>query len=169
MAISWYDLLPAITAILPPSCLDLLVVSLVALACLHITRSLQQSICLIILTCIFESSVAWLCDFQARMYRDPKRWAYLFQSYVLLTMMDAHETPQTKRLRVMERSVYSARYVLATLPHTLCHSTHCILPCNRQPSLPASLAYFIISSSSSSSLSRFFSRSFCPSFCSLSC
>ena len=31
--------------------------------------------------------------------------------YVLLTMMDAHETPQTKRLRVMERSVYSARYV----------------------------------------------------------
>jgi hypothetical protein len=46
----------------------------------------------------------------ARMYRDPKRWAYLFQSYVLLTMMEAHETPQTKRLRVLERSVYSARY-----------------------------------------------------------
>lgn len=49
-------------------------------------------------------------NIMARMYRDPKRWAYLFQSYVLLTMMDAHETPQTKRLRVMERSVYSARY-----------------------------------------------------------
>jgi len=49
-------------------------------------------------------------NIMARMYRDPKRWAYLFQSYVLLTMMDAHETPQTKRLRVMERSVYSARH-----------------------------------------------------------
>eukprot|EP00042_Codosiga_hollandica_P039403 m.330061 g.330061 ORF g.330061 m.330061 type:complete len:266 (-) comp55605_c0_seq4:373-1170(-) len=45
-----------------------------------------------------------------RMYSDPKRWAYLFQNYVLLTMMEAHDTPQTKPLRVLERSVYSARY-----------------------------------------------------------
>lgn len=45
-----------------------------------------------------------------RMYSDPKRWAHLFQSYVLLTMMEAHETPVDKNLCVMERSVYSARY-----------------------------------------------------------
>ena len=98
------------------------------------------------------------------MYEDPQRWAYLFQSYVLLTMMEAHAveqvsprpaplgsprlragfcapatgTPQTrshtaaampdphralrlppalcspctqtKLMRVMERSVYSARW-----------------------------------------------------------
>jgi hypothetical protein len=31
---------------------------------------------------------------QDRMYKDPQRWAYLFQSYVLLTMMEAHDTPQ---------------------------------------------------------------------------
>ena len=24
------------------------------------------------------------------MYQDPKRWSYLFQSYVLLTMMELH-------------------------------------------------------------------------------
>ena len=28
--------------------------------------------------------------FQDRMYHDPKRWSYLFQSYVLLTMMEVH-------------------------------------------------------------------------------
>ena len=44
------------------------------------------------------------------MYKDPKRWAYLFQNYVLLTMLEAHNTPQTRPMRVMERSVYSARY-----------------------------------------------------------
>jgi thymidine kinase/deoxynucleoside kinase len=45
-----------------------------------------------------------------RMYEDPQRWAYLFQSYVLLTMMEAHAVEQTKLMRVMERSVYSARW-----------------------------------------------------------
>ena len=44
------------------------------------------------------------------MYKDPKRWSYLFQSYVLLTMMEAHETPQTRPMRILERSVYSARF-----------------------------------------------------------
>jgi thymidine kinase len=47
---------------------------------------------------------------QERMYQDPKRWAYLFQNYVLLTMLEAHNTPQTRPMQVMERSVYSARY-----------------------------------------------------------
>jgi thymidine kinase/deoxynucleoside kinase len=44
------------------------------------------------------------------MYDDPKRWGYLFQSYVLLTMMKQHHRSQEKTLGIMERSVYSARY-----------------------------------------------------------
>ena len=28
------------------------------------------------------------------MYSDPKRWSYLFESYVLLTMMEVHHRPQ---------------------------------------------------------------------------
>ena len=28
------------------------------------------------------------------MYSDPKRWSYLFESYVLLTMMEIHHRPQ---------------------------------------------------------------------------
>ena len=34
------------------------------------------------------------CVQQGRMYQDPARWAYLFQSYVLLTMMEAHDAEQ---------------------------------------------------------------------------
>jgi len=49
-------------------------------------------------------------NLMARMYENPDRWAYMFQSYVLLTMMEAHETEQTKRIKVMERTVLSARY-----------------------------------------------------------
>ncbi|XP_065900504.1 deoxynucleoside kinase-like [Dysidea avara] len=45
-----------------------------------------------------------------RMYQDPKRWSYLFQSYVLLTMMEVHNAQVDSRLSVMERSVYSARH-----------------------------------------------------------
>mmetsp|Transcript_23226 Transcript_23226/g.60783 ORF Transcript_23226/g.60783 Transcript_23226/m.60783 type:complete len:345 (+) Transcript_23226:79-1113(+) len=45
-----------------------------------------------------------------RMYADPSRWAYLFQSYVLLTMMENHNAPETEDVRVMERSVLSARW-----------------------------------------------------------
>lgn len=47
---------------------------------------------------------------QGRMYEDAPRWGFTFQSYVLLTMMEAHATPQEKPLLVLERSVYSARY-----------------------------------------------------------
>lgn len=44
------------------------------------------------------------------MYSDPKRWSYLFESYVLLTMMEIHHRPQTSPVRLLERSAYSARY-----------------------------------------------------------
>ena len=42
------------------------------------------------------------------MYRDPKRWAYLFQYYVLLTMMEAHATPQVG-LRILGRALIYVR------------------------------------------------------------
>lgn len=44
------------------------------------------------------------------MYSDPKRWSYLFESYVLLTMMEIHQQPQNTPVRLLERSAYSARF-----------------------------------------------------------
>ncbi|KAJ7374493.1 hypothetical protein OS493_004830 [Desmophyllum pertusum] len=44
------------------------------------------------------------------MYSDPKRWSYLFESYVLLTMMEVHHRPQNTPVRLLERSAYSASF-----------------------------------------------------------
>ncbi|XP_016985134.1 deoxynucleoside kinase isoform X1 [Drosophila rhopaloa] len=44
------------------------------------------------------------------MYKDPKKWAMPFQSYVTLTMLQAHTAPTDKKLKIMERSIFSARY-----------------------------------------------------------
>lgn len=44
------------------------------------------------------------------MYNNPSRWAHTFQSYVQLTMMDFHMERSNHRLKLMERSIYSARY-----------------------------------------------------------
>lgn len=44
------------------------------------------------------------------MYADPTRWSLLFQTYVQLTMVKQHSTPTTKPIRIMERSLLSARY-----------------------------------------------------------
>lgn len=46
----------------------------------------------------------------ASMYGNPGRWACTFQALVLLTLMKRHTQSQEKPVRVMERSVYSARY-----------------------------------------------------------
>lgn len=46
----------------------------------------------------------------ASLYEDPKRWAFTFQSLVLLTLMQRHTQPQVKPIRMLERSVFSARY-----------------------------------------------------------
>ncbi|XP_052779031.1 deoxynucleoside kinase-like [Mya arenaria] len=46
----------------------------------------------------------------AHLYSDPKRWSFTFQSLVTLTLLKKHDHPQTKPLRVMERSLYSATY-----------------------------------------------------------
>ena len=47
--------------------------------------------------------------FQELMYKDPQRNAFLFQSYVQLTMLQLHTMKTELPYKVMERSVYSAR------------------------------------------------------------
>ena len=44
------------------------------------------------------------------MYKDANRWSLAFQSYVQLTMVDGHRKDRHKPLKLMERSIYSARY-----------------------------------------------------------
>jgi len=44
------------------------------------------------------------------MYKDPERWAMPFQSYVQLTMLDNHLHQGEKPVKLMERSIFSARY-----------------------------------------------------------
>lgn len=46
----------------------------------------------------------------AMMYEDPSRWALTFQTYVQLTMLETHTKPQEKPVKLMERSIYSAKY-----------------------------------------------------------
>jgi deoxynucleoside kinase len=44
------------------------------------------------------------------MYKDPKRWSMPFQSYVQQTMLEVHLQPTTRPIKLLERSIYSARY-----------------------------------------------------------
>ncbi|MCL4140829.1 UNVERIFIED_CONTAM: hypothetical protein GTU68_019013 [Idotea baltica] len=44
------------------------------------------------------------------MYKDPERWAHLFQTYVQLTMMEQHLKPSQKQTKIIERSLFSARH-----------------------------------------------------------
>lgn len=50
-------------------------------------------------------------DLMTSFYEDPKKWAFTFQSHIMLTMMKAHETATSKSVKIMERSIYSGRYV----------------------------------------------------------
>jgi deoxyadenosine/deoxycytidine kinase len=43
-------------------------------------------------------------------YKDPKRWSFAFQSYVQLTMMQMHECKVSTSVKMMERSLHSARH-----------------------------------------------------------
>ncbi|XP_054435328.1 thymidine kinase 2, mitochondrial isoform X2 [Pteronotus mesoamericanus] len=45
------------------------------------------------------------------MYNDASRWGLTLQTYVQLTMLEQHTCPQTSRVRLMERSIHSARYI----------------------------------------------------------
>ena len=50
------------------------------------------------------------------MYTNPSRWAFAFQSYVQLTMVQHHTKPPSKekiKIKMMERSLYSARNCFA--------------------------------------------------------
>lgn len=44
------------------------------------------------------------------LYKDARRWSLAFQSYVQLTMLQNHTRRQTKPVKMLERSIFSARY-----------------------------------------------------------
>ncbi|WAR15586.1 KITM-like protein [Mya arenaria] len=44
------------------------------------------------------------------MYKDASRWSLAFQSYVQLTMAEVHRKETTCPVKMIERSLYSARY-----------------------------------------------------------
>ncbi len=48
------------------------------------------------------------------LYGDPKRWASLFQSYVMLTTVKNHLTNCAGAVKIMERSLFSSQYCFAT-------------------------------------------------------
>lgn len=43
------------------------------------------------------------------MYKESDKWAFPFQTYVTLTMLQTHTEQTKKRIKLMERSLYSAR------------------------------------------------------------
>lgn len=43
------------------------------------------------------------------MYNESQKWAFPFQTYVTLTMLQTHTADTAKRVKLMERSLYSAR------------------------------------------------------------
>ncbi|XP_041866079.1 thymidine kinase 2, mitochondrial [Melanotaenia boesemani] len=45
------------------------------------------------------------------MYQDPERWGITLQTYVQLTMLDRHMAPVSAPVKMMERSIYSAKYM----------------------------------------------------------
>ena len=47
---------------------------------------------------------------QALMYEDPTRWSLTLQTYVQLTMLETHLETTPKPVKMMERSLYSAKY-----------------------------------------------------------
>ncbi|XP_030369383.1 deoxynucleoside kinase isoform X2 [Scaptodrosophila lebanonensis] len=51
------------------------------------------------------------------MYKDPKKWAMPFQSYVTLTMLQSHTQKTDKKMKIMERSIFSARYCFVENMH----------------------------------------------------
>jgi hypothetical protein len=48
--------------------------------------------------------------FQDLMYKDPVKWSLCFQSYVQMTMLDIHTRPVAQPIKLMERSIFSAKY-----------------------------------------------------------
>ncbi|XP_028297206.1 thymidine kinase 2, mitochondrial-like [Gouania willdenowi] len=47
----------------------------------------------------------------ALMYQDPQRWGLTLQTYIQLTMLDRHLSAPEAPVRMLERSIYSARHI----------------------------------------------------------
>ncbi|XP_034537249.1 thymidine kinase 2, mitochondrial isoform X1 [Notolabrus celidotus] len=47
----------------------------------------------------------------ALMYQDPERWGITLQTYVQLTMLDRHLSTISAPIRMMERSIFSAKHI----------------------------------------------------------
>ncbi|XP_069030798.1 thymidine kinase 2, mitochondrial isoform X2 [Embiotoca jacksoni] len=47
----------------------------------------------------------------ALMYQDPQRWGITLQTYVQLTMLERHLSTISAPVRMMERSIFSAKYI----------------------------------------------------------
>lgn len=70
----------------------------------------------------------------ALLYSDPKRWSFMFQSLVQMTMFDRHLQNCDKKIKMMERSFHSVKYCFAenlyragsltTLEHHLLGARH---------------------------------------------
>ncbi|XP_046898313.1 thymidine kinase 2, mitochondrial isoform X1 [Hypomesus transpacificus] len=45
------------------------------------------------------------------MYQEPTRWGLTLQTYIQLTMLDRHLSPTSAPVRMMERSIYSAKNI----------------------------------------------------------
>ncbi|MCJ8747175.1 hypothetical protein PDJAM_G00150450 [Pangasius djambal] len=50
-------------------------------------------------------------NIEALMYEDPARWGLTLQTYVQLTVLDHHLSKIAAPVRMMERSLYSAKYI----------------------------------------------------------
>ncbi|XP_044068963.1 thymidine kinase 2, mitochondrial isoform X6 [Siniperca chuatsi] len=50
-------------------------------------------------------------NLEALMYQDPERWGITLQTYVQLTMLDRHLSAISAPVRMMERSIFSAKYI----------------------------------------------------------
>ncbi|XP_072278774.1 thymidine kinase 2, mitochondrial [Pyxicephalus adspersus] len=51
------------------------------------------------------------------MYQDPSRWGLTLQTYVQLTMLECHTSPTVAPVKMMERSIYSAKYIFVENLH----------------------------------------------------
>ncbi|XP_043910700.1 thymidine kinase 2, mitochondrial-like [Protopterus annectens] len=45
------------------------------------------------------------------MYQDLSRWRITLETYIQLTMLDLHTSPHIMPVQIMERSIYSAKYI----------------------------------------------------------
>lgn len=52
------------------------------------------------------------------MYKNPKRYSFLFQSYVNLTMIKLHVYKCSMPYKIMERSIFSARCFVENMRRT---------------------------------------------------